>query len=101
MLAEDNAVNQKLAVRSLEKWGHTLRVAPNGRETLTALIQHSFDLVLMDIQMPEMDGLTATIRLGERTTQTHMPIIAMTAHAMTGDKERCLAAGMDDYASKH
>ena len=102
LLAEDNAVNQKLAVRLLEKWGHTVRVAMTGREALAAWEQHPFDLVLMDVQMPEMDGLAATaaIRLKERTTQTHIPIIAMTAHAMTGDKERCLTAGMDDYISK-
>jgi CheY-like chemotaxis protein len=102
LLAEDNAVNQKLAVRLLEKWGHMVVVAGNGREALAQIEQQTFDVVLMDVQMPEIDGLEATaiIRAKEQTTHTHLPIIAMTAHAMKGDKERCLAAGMDDYVSK-
>jgi len=102
LLAEDNAVNQKLAVRLLEKWGHTVAVAVTGKDVLAALEHQAFDLVLMDVQMPEMDGLAATvaIRDKERSTHTRLPIIAMTANAMTGDKERCLAAGMDDYVSK-
>ena len=102
LLAEDNVVNQKLAVRLLEKQGHSVVVAGNGREVLSALYERSFDLVLMDIQMPEMDGFEATqaIRETERETGTHLPIIAMTAHAMKGDEERCLEAGMDSYVSK-
>jgi signal transduction histidine kinase/DNA-binding response OmpR family regulator len=102
LLAEDNAVNQALAKRLLEKRGHSVVVAPTGKDALHALGQQQFDLVLMDVQMPEMDGFTATtaIREKEQETQKHLPIIAMTAHAMTGDKERCLAAGMDGYVSK-
>jgi PAS domain S-box-containing protein len=102
LLAEDNAINQQLAVRLLEKRGHTVQVANNGKEALLALAHHPFDLVLMDIQMPEMDGLetTMTIRNQERVQGTHLPIIAVTAHAMQGDRERCLQAGMDGYVSK-
>jgi two-component system sensor kinase len=102
LLAEDNAVNQKLAVRLLEKQGHTITVASDGKEALAVLGQRSFDLILMDVQMPEMNGFEATreIRARERETGRHIPIIAMTAHAMKGDRERCLAAGMDSYVSK-
>ncbi|MCI0568382.1 MAG: response regulator, partial [Acidobacteria bacterium] len=102
LLAEDNAVNQALAVRLLEKRGHSVVVAANGREALKALRQQEFDVVLMDVQMPEMDGFeaTATLRAEEKRTGRHMPIVAMTAHAMKGDRERCLEAGMDDYVSK-
>ena len=102
LLAEDNAVNQRLAVRVLEGRGHTVVVAENGKEAVSALEKESFDLILMDVQMPEMDGLeaTAAIREKEKTTGAHIPIIAMTAHAMKGDRERCLEAGMDDYVSK-
>ncbi len=102
LLAEDNLVNQKLAVRLLEKRGHAVTVADNGRKALAALEQQSFDVVLMDVQMPEMDGLeaTAAIRAKERTAGGHVPIVAMTARAMKGDRERCLEAGMDDYVSK-
>ncbi len=102
LLAEDNPVNRELAVRLLEKRGHQVAVAQNGREVMAALETQSFDLVLMDVQMPEMDGFqaTAAIREKEKTTGSHLRIIAMTAHAMKGDKERCLAAGMDGYVSK-
>jgi two-component system sensor histidine kinase/response regulator len=102
LLAEDNAVNQRLAIRLLEKQGHRVTVASDGREVLSAIDREEFDIVLMDIQMPEMDGLetTAAIRNQEQSSGRHMPIIAMTAHAMRGDRERCLAAGMDGYISK-
>jgi signal transduction histidine kinase/DNA-binding response OmpR family regulator len=102
LLAEDNPVNQKLTVRLLQKQGHTVMVVDNGQAALAALAQHAFDLVLMDVQMPVLDGLeaTAAIREQEKTTSAHTPIIAMTAHAMKGDQERCLAAGMDGYLSK-
>jgi signal transduction histidine kinase/DNA-binding response OmpR family regulator len=102
LLAEDNRVNQELAKRLLEKWGHFVAVAENGHEVLAALEKQSFDLILMDIQMPEMGGFEATgvIRENEKLTGAHIPIIAMTAHAMKGDRERCLTAGMDDYVSK-
>jgi two-component system sensor histidine kinase/response regulator len=102
LLTEDNAVNQKLAVRLLEKRGHSVVLAGNGREAIETLARESFDVVLMDVQMPEMDGFEATrrIRESERATGRHVPIIAMTAHAMKGDRERCLAEGMDGYISK-
>jgi signal transduction histidine kinase/DNA-binding response OmpR family regulator len=102
LLAEDNAVNQTLAVRLLEKRGYVVSLAGDGRAALTALEKDSFDLVLMDIQMPGMDGFEATsaIREKEKTTGAHIPIIAMTAHALKGDQERCIAAGMDGYVSK-
>jgi two-component system sensor histidine kinase/response regulator len=102
LIAEDNPVNQKVVVRMLEKMGHLPTVAPNGREALTRLENGNFDLVFMDVQMPEMDGLVATrkIREHEKGTGSHVPIIAMTAHALSEDKERCLEAGMDAYLSK-
>ena len=102
LVAEDNRTNQTVATRMLGKMGHAPVVANNGKEALLLLTTHRFDLVLMDIQMPEMDGLTTTrkIRESENGTRLHMPIIAMTAHAMKGDRERCLAAGMDGYVSK-
>jgi signal transduction histidine kinase/CheY-like chemotaxis protein/HPt (histidine-containing phosphotransfer) domain-containing protein len=102
LLAEDNATNQMLAVTLLEKQCHTVVVAGNGRKALEALERQQFDLVLMDVQMPEMDGLEATarIRTTAHGTGRHIPIIAMTAHVMKGDRERCLAAGMDGYISK-
>ncbi len=102
LLAEDNVVNKKLAVRLLEKHGHSVVAASNGREVLSALETQAFDLILMDVQMPEMDGLSATmaIRERERGSANHLPIIAVTAHAMKGDCERCLDAGMDSYITK-
>ncbi len=101
-MAEDNHVNQRVATRTLEKMGHSVVVANNGCEALSLLHSQTFDLVLMDIQMPELDGITATMRLreAERHCNTHMPVIAMTAHAMRGDRERCIEAGMDGYVSK-
>ena len=102
LLTEDNLVNQKLAVRLLEKRGHSVVIASNGREAVEALHHQRFDVVLMDVQMPEMDGFEATqiIRARERDTGGHVPIVAMTAHAMKGDRERCLEVGMDGYISK-
>ena len=102
LLAEDSPVNQKLALFLLEKEGHTVVVANDGREAVTTLETGQFDLILMDVQMPEMDGFEATahIRSRERERGTRIPIIAMTAHAMKGDRERCLQAGMDDYVPK-
>jgi CheY-like chemotaxis protein len=102
LLAEDNPVNQKLAVRLLEKHGHRVTVAGNGREAVEALTRDRFDAILMDVQMPEMDGLeaTAAIRQSERGSSRHIPIIAMTGHAMKGDREQCLQFGMDAYLSK-
>jgi len=102
LLAEDNAVNQRLAARLLEKRGHRVTIAANGQEALAALEKEQFDMVLMDIQMPEMDGFeaTAAIRAKETTNGDRQVIIALTAHAMKGDEERCLAAGMDGYLSK-
>jgi len=102
LLVEDNRVNTTLAVRLLEKRGHTVVTAIDGRPAIETLKKDSFDLVLMDVQMPEMDGFqcTAVIRAKEKATGGHIPIIAMTAHALKGDRERCLAAGMDDYVSK-
>ena len=102
LLAEDNPVNQLLATRLLEKRGHRVVVTANGREALAALEKESYDLVLMDVQMPEMDGFeaTAAIREKEKGSGIHQPVIALTAHAMKGDRERCLAGGMDGYLSK-
>jgi CheY-like chemotaxis protein len=102
LLAEDNLVNQRLAVRLLEKQGHTVAVTGDGTEALALLEQQSFDLVLMDVEMPQMGGFEATgiIREKEKQSGRHVPIIAMTAHALKGDRERCLAAGMDSYVAK-
>ena len=102
LLAEDSLVNQKLAVAVLEIQGHRVTIANNGRDALAALETDKFDLILMDVQMPEMDGLEATvaIRTREKRTGCHVPIIAMTAHALKGDRRRCLEAGMDAYIAK-
>ncbi len=102
LLAEDNLVNQRLAVRLLEKRGHSVQVAGTGKEALEALERHSFDVVLMDVEMPEMGGFETTgiIRDQEKKSGRHMPIVAMTAHALKGDRERCLASGMDGYVAK-
>jgi two-component system sensor histidine kinase/response regulator len=102
LLAEDNRVNQMVAIRSLEKRGHRVVLAETGEAALAVLAQRSFDLVLMDVHMPGLDGIEATkaIREKEKSTGLHQPVVAMTALAMTGDRERCLAAGMDGYLSK-
>ena len=104
LVAEDNEVNQRLTTRLLEKAGHRVVMTVNGREALEALAKDRYDLVLMDVQMPEMDGLQATALLREKEREKgdgfHQPVIALTAHAMKGDQERCLAAGMDDYLIK-
>jgi signal transduction histidine kinase/ActR/RegA family two-component response regulator len=102
LLAEDNVINQRLAVRLLEKQGHTAVVATTGREALEALRDQAFDVVLMDVQMPDLGGLEATaeVRAAERGTGRRLPVVALTAHAMKGDRERCLAAGIDDYLAK-
>ncbi|MBF0525979.1 MAG: response regulator, partial [Deltaproteobacteria bacterium] len=102
LLAEDNKINQRLAQAMLESRGHNVTIVNNGVETISALKTFSFDLVLMDVQMPVMDGITATekIRDKEKLTGGHIPIIAMTAFAMKGDQDRCLEAGMDGYITK-
>jgi CheY-like chemotaxis protein len=103
LAVEDHSVNQRLVTRMLEKLGHRPEVAENGVEALAALRERPFDLVLMDCQMPEMDGFETTRRLrqGEAGVQNaDLPVIALTANAMSGDRERCLAAGMNDYLSK-
>jgi signal transduction histidine kinase/DNA-binding response OmpR family regulator len=102
LLVEDNEVNQLVALCLLEKQGHTVKVAPNGRKAMEALEQETYDLILMDVQMPEMNGWEATeaIRKKEKITGGHIPIVAMTAHAMKGDEEQCMAAGMDKYLTK-
>jgi CheY-like chemotaxis protein/HPt (histidine-containing phosphotransfer) domain-containing protein len=102
LVAEDNPVNQAVIVRMLQKLGHRPTIAHNGRQALSLLQGDTFDLVFMDVQMPEMDGLVATrtIRENEKRTGSHIPIVAMTAHAMKGYKESCLEAGMDDYLTK-
>lgn len=102
LLAEDSYANQRLAVAVLSKWGHTVVVASNGREAVEKHAQQPFDLVLMDVQMPELDGYQATAVIREREARLggRVPIVAMTAHAMKGDREECLAAGMDSYVAK-
>jgi len=102
LLAEDNSINQKLAVVLLQKAGYSVDAVENGLQALEKVRENEYSAVLMDVQMPEMDGLEATrhIRELEKNTGRHTPIIAMTAHAMRGDRERCLESGMDDYVSK-
>jgi two-component system sensor histidine kinase/response regulator len=102
LVVEDNAVNRKVAERLLEKRGHHVAMAENGREALAALEKDIYDLVFMDLQMPELDGLEATriIRVKEKGTASHQHIVALTAYAMIGDREKCLEAGMDAYLSK-
>ena len=102
LLAEDNIINQKLAIKLLEKEGHDVVVANDGQEALERFDGSAFDLILMDVQMPGVDGLMATsmIRMREQATSGHTAIIALTAHAMKGDRERCLEAGMDGYITK-
>jgi len=102
LLAEDNAVNQRLATRLLQKRGHRVTVVGNGREAVELLERSSYDLVLMDVQMPLLDGIAATTLIREREKETgiHQPIVALTAYAVKGDQDRCLAAGMDGYLPK-
>ena len=102
LLAEDGIANQKLAIGLLKRWGHIVTVVENGSEAVNTWANGAFDVILMDVQMPIMDGLeaTQTIRSKEAGTNRHVPIIAVTAHAMTGDRDKCLAAGMDGYVTK-
>ena len=103
LVVDDNAINQNLAVLLVKKQGHSTVVANNGREALELVEKEVFDLVLMDVQMPEIDGVEATIRIRQKEMQkgaARLPVIALTAHAMAGDRERCLAAGMDGYVTK-
>lgn len=103
LVVDDNAINQNLAVLLVKKQGHSSVVANNGREALELVEKEVFDLVLMDVQMPEIDGVEATIRIRQKEMQqgaARLPVIALTAHAMAGDRERCLAAGMDGYVTK-
>jgi CheY-like chemotaxis protein len=101
LLAEDNAVNQKLALRLLERLGYQADLAENGREVLDALERQTYDVILMDVQMPELDGLDATRRIRESRTPGDQPhIVAMTANAMREDRDACIEAGMDDYVAK-
>jgi CheY-like chemotaxis protein len=102
LLAEDNAVNQKLAALLLRRAGHDVTVVGDGNAAVQAVAEGSYDVVLMDLQMPQMDGFeaTAAIRAAERDTGRHLRIVALTAHAMKDDRDKCLEAGMDDYLTK-
>ena len=100
LLAEDNQVNQKLALRILEQMGYRADIASNGIEAVESIERQTYDVILMDVQMPEMDGLDATRNIRKLPVVTQPHIIAMTANAMEGDREMCLASGMDDYVSK-
>jgi CheY-like chemotaxis protein len=101
LLAEDNKINQKVALRMLERLGYQADVAMNGLEVIEAISQRPYDVILMDIQMPEMDGLEATIHIREQLPHQQQPyIIAMTANALAGDREKYISQGMDDYVSK-
>ena len=100
LLAEDNAVNQKLALRLLQQMGYRADVASNGIEAIESVERQAYDVILMDVQMPEIDGLEATRRIVARWPAARPRIVAMTANAMQGDREECLAAGMDDYVTK-
>ncbi len=102
LVAEDNLINQKLATYMLTNLGHKVVIAANGQEALDKFRAGNFDVILMDVQMPVMDGFEATqlIRAAEKESGSRTPIVALTAHAMKGDRERCLEAGMDDYISK-
>ena len=102
LLAEDNKINQKVAVALLKRAGHRVQVVANGRDAVLESGRGDFDVILMDVQMPEADGIQATEMIRARETESgeHVPIIALTAHAMQGDRERCIRAGMDDYLPK-
>ncbi|MCA9945748.1 MAG: response regulator, partial [Anaerolineales bacterium] len=101
LLAEDNKINQKVALRMLERLGYRADVAGNGLEVIEAILQRPYDVILMDIQMPEMDGVKATVHIREQLLSNKQPyIIAMTANALAGDREKYLDQGMDDYVSK-
>jgi CheY-like chemotaxis protein len=102
LLAEDNVINQHLVKRLLEKRRHSVTVTDTGRAALERVATQSFDVILMDVQMPDMDGLQASIRIREieKSRGTYTPILALTAHTMKGDRERCLAAGMDQFINK-
>ena len=100
LLAEDNVVNQKLALRLLQQMGYRADLASNGIEAIESVARQTYDLILMDVQMPEMDGLEASRRINERWSSDRPRIVAMTANAMQGDRDMCLAAGMDDYITK-